>query len=139
MQKLPVMGGRPEFMISVRSACHVAYPASITVPSGGPPGLSSAVNVTLHRPTMPTFDFSWLVPAADLRLAIAVAVTCGQLAAGPLQSPAPQAACAPVACTVATIPIPTAMLARASSVLMDVSPVRSGCNERVPVGESMCA
>src|ERR1700730_4995070 len=45
MQKLPVIGGRPEFISSVPSLCHVAYPSSNTVPTGNK-------TFTFQRPTI---------------------------------------------------------------------------------------
>src|ERR1700675_2935759 len=51
MQKLLVIGGRPEFIISVPSLCQVAYPSSITAPSGMPV-LPLETNFIFHRPTI---------------------------------------------------------------------------------------
>src|SRR5882762_84252 len=57
IQKLLVIGGRPEFIISVPSLCHVAYPSSISVPSGIPV-LPLETNFTFQRPTIPAWSES---------------------------------------------------------------------------------
>ena len=51
-QKLPVIGGRDEFVISVPSRCHCTNPASIGVLSGIP-GLSFATKLKFQNPTIP--------------------------------------------------------------------------------------
>ena len=49
MQKLLVIGARPEFINSVPSSCHVAKPSSMTRPSGVP---LSTMSWMCHSPTI---------------------------------------------------------------------------------------
>src|SRR6185437_1662466 len=68
MQKLPVIGARPEFMVSVPSACQDTKPESSWAPSGMPT-LFFDVKVNCHRPVIGSSSCSTFKAPDAARLA----------------------------------------------------------------------